>query len=184
VSRSACLGALAAIAACGTDPVSSSAPVTLELKAESGAPNGAVTSEQKDITSEPGNPYGAFIADARTELGRDPGRVEIDTVTLALDARSMGVSTLDQVYAGDVDVLFLLRDTNDTYDVARIADPAGIGPMGLRVMLGSDELADPDWPRFLDGKFKVIVRGTAAPPFATRGATAILHLTFTFAAFE
>jgi len=69
----------------------------------------------KGITTESGNPYGAFVGDARTKLGHDPSRVELDGVSLTLGAQSTGVTALDQIYSGAVDVLFLMNDTNNSY---------------------------------------------------------------------
>jgi hypothetical protein len=45
-------------------------------------------------------------------------------------------------------------------------------------------VADQDWAKFIGGSFKVIIRGTAAADFASKGAKADLQLAFTFAAFE
>ena len=109
------------LAACGDDPVSYSAPVGINLKAESGEVNGTAISDEKDITSETGNPYGAFISDSRELIGGDPTRVELDSLTLTLGAQSTGVTALEQVYVGDVDVLFLMHESNNTYPAGRVA---------------------------------------------------------------
>jgi len=171
-------------AACGDDPVEYSAPVGINLKAESGAVNNAVISDEKGINTESGNPYGAFVADAREALGRDPSRIELPELTLTLGATSTGVTALEQVYTGDVDVLFLMNDSNNTYNVARITNPTGAGPVRAEVSLRSDVITDVDWDKYLGGGFKVVIRGNAAPDFATKGAKADLQLMFTFAAFE
>lgn len=176
--------AVALLAACGDDPVSYSAPVAINLKAESGAVNGTVISDEKGITTESGNPYGAFVSDARSQLGGDPGRVEIDELALSLGAGSTGVTALDQVYTGDVEVLFLVGDTNNTYPVGRVENPAGSGPVGVDILLESDQIGEQDWDKYLSGGFKVVIRGTAAADFATKGAKADIQLAFTFAAFE
>ncbi len=176
--------ALLAVVGCGDDPVSYSSPVAINLKADSGAVNGASISDEKGITTESGNPYGAFVSDARAKLGRDPGRIEVDGLTLTLGAQSTGVTTLEQVYAGDVDVLFLMNDTNNTYPVGRVTNPTGAGPVDVGVLLESNAVADQDWSKFVGGSFKVVIRGSVATGFATKGAKADLQLTFTFAAFE
>lgn len=178
------LAMLVSLAACGDDPLSYSAPVAINLKAESGAVNGTAISDEKGITTESGNPYGAFIGDARSKLGHDPSRVEIDEVALTLGAQSTGVTALEQVYTGDVDVLFLMNDTNNTYTAGRIANPTGPGPLGVGVLFDSTTVTDQDWAKFVGGSFKVVIRGTAAAEFATKGAKADLQLAFTFAAFE
>jgi hypothetical protein len=77
---------LVVAAACGSDPVNYSSPVGIELKAKSGDVSGTAISEQKDITTETGNPYSAFVNDATRMIGRDPARIEIDELTLTLGA--------------------------------------------------------------------------------------------------
>jgi hypothetical protein len=178
------LAVLVALTACGDDPVSFSSPVGINLKADSGAVNGTALSDEKGITTESGNPYGAFVANARDKLGKDPTRIDIDKLTLTLGAQSTGVTALDQVFTGDVDVQFLMNDSNNTYNAGRITNPAGAGPVDVNVLLESDAITETDWPKYLGGGFKVIIRGTAATDFATKGAKADLQLMFTFAAFE
>jgi hypothetical protein len=173
------------IAACGKDPVSVSSPVGIELKAKSGDVTGAAVSEQKDITTESGNPYGAFVADAQRKLGTvQASQIEIDGLTLVLGGTSTNVSALEQVFTGDVDVAFVINDSNNTYDVAHITNPAGVGPAGMSVNFNSGTLAPQDTAKFVGGGFKVVIRGTAATGFAGKGAEANLQLTFTFVAFE
>lgn len=183
MSKQLCLACLFAVAACADDPLSYSAPVGINLKAESDkVQNNAAISDEKGITTESGNPYGAFVNDARAQLGRDPSRVEVETLTLG--AQSTGVTALEQIYTGDVDVLFLMDTTNNTYNVGRVTNPTGPGPAGVGVLLESAAVADQDWTKFLGGSFKVVIRGTAAPDFSTKGAKAEIQLNFTFAAFE
>lgn len=172
------------LVACGADPVSFSAPVGINLKAKSGDVSGTAISDEKEITTESGNPYGSFVNDAVAELGADPSAVELDSVTLRLGANSTGVVDLAEVFEGDVDVAFIINESNNTYDVAHVIDPDGIGPLGMDVVFASEDVTDVDYPNFLDGKFKVVVRGNAAPDFDTKGAEANLQVTLTFAAFE
>jgi hypothetical protein len=178
------LAAIVVLTACGDDPVSYSSPVGINLKAESGAVSGTAISDEKGITTESGNPYGAFISDARAALGRDPSRIELDGLTFTLGANSTGVTAFEQIYTGDVDVLFLMNDSNNTYNAGRVTNPTGPGPVDVGVLLESDAISDTDWPKYLGGSFKVVIRGTAAPDFASKGAKADLQLMFTFAAFE
>ncbi|MEJ7598972.1 MAG: hypothetical protein WKG01_13775 [Kofleriaceae bacterium] len=172
------------LAACGDDPVSYSAPVGINLKAESGSVSGTAISDEKGITTESGNPYGAFVASARTKLGHDPSRIGVDKITLTLGAGTTGVTALEQIYMGDVDVLFQMNDTNNSYPVGRVSNPTATGPVDVGVLLESDAVSDVDWPKFLGGSFKVIIRGNAATDFQSSGAKADLQLNFTFAAFE
>jgi hypothetical protein len=176
--------ALLAVAACGTDPVSFSAPVGINLKAKSGDVGNSTISDDKAITTETGNPFGAFVADARSKLGQDPARIEIDRLTLTLGAQSTGVTKLEEVYAGDVDVALLMNDTSNTYDAGHVLDPAGVGPVEVSVAFRSQDVSPADLTKLLGGSFKVVLRGPAAAAFASKGAEANLQLTFTFAAFE
>jgi hypothetical protein len=174
----------ALLAACGDDPVSYSAPVGIELKAKSGEVANSAISDEKGITTESGNPYGAFVGEAQAKLGKDPARIELDGLTLTLGAQSTGVTKLDEVYTGDVDVAFIMNDTNNTYDVGHIVNPSGVGPADVDVTFASADVSDLDYVKLLGGSFKVVIRGTAATGFGTKGAEASLQLTFTFAAFE
>jgi hypothetical protein len=173
--------ALGTLAACGSDPVSFSAPVGINLKAKSGDVAASAISETKDITTESGNPYGAFITDARAKLGgKDPTAIEISDLTLVLGGQSTGVSSLDQVFTGDVDVAFVVNDSNNTYDAGHIMNPTGAGPAAMAVSFDSSVVSPGDWTKFLGGGFKVVIRGPAAATFAGKGAEADLQVTFTF----
>ena len=182
--RMFCLAMLVSLVACGDDPLSYSAPVAINLKAESGQVNGTAISDEKGITTESGNPYGAFIGEAKAQIKQDPSRIELETLDLTLGAQSTGVTALEQIYTGDVDVLFLMNDTNNTYPAGRITNPTGAGPAEVDVQFESDAVADQDFPKLVGGSFKVVIRGTAAAGFATKGAKADLQLTFAFAAYE
>jgi hypothetical protein len=175
---------LVIVAACGSDPVNYSSPVGIELKAKSGDVSNTAISEQKDITTESGNPYGAFVSDATRMLGRDPSRIEIDDLTMTLGAQSTGVATLDAVFTGDVDVAFIVNDTNNTYDAGHVVNPTGVGPVPVEPAFDWSLVADQDRAKMLAGSFKVAVRGPAAAGFASKGAEASIQTTFTFTAFE
>lgn len=179
-----CMCALAMLVGCSDDPLSYSAPVGINLKAKSGDVSGTAVSDEKGINTESGNPYGEFVKDARDTLGRDPARVEVDAATLTLGAQSTGVVTLQEVFVGDVDVAFVIDDSNNTYDVGHVIDPAGVGPVGIDINFESDAVSDADYGKVLSGSFKVVIRGTAAPDFDMKGAEADLQVSFTFAAFE
>ena len=176
--------ALLSVTACGADPVNFSAPVRINLKAKSGEVLNNAISDEKAITTESGNPFGAFITEANRKLGQDPARIEIDKLTLTLGATSTGVTRLEEVYTGDVDVAFITNDTNITYDAGHVMDPTGFGPVDVAVAFHSEDVAPADFTKILGGSFKVVIRGPAAASFASKGAEANLQLTFTFAAFE
>jgi hypothetical protein len=80
-------------------------------------------------------------------------------------------------------VVFIMGDTNNSYIVGAVNNPTGT-TANIAITFASDDIADQDWAKFLGGGFKVVIRGTAAPDFASKGAKADLQLAFTFAAFE
>lgn len=172
------------LAACASDPVSFSAPVGINLKAKSSDVASSAITEDKAITTETGNPYGAFVSDATTKLGRAPGRIEVGRVTLLLGGQSTNVTRLEDVFTGVVDVAFVMNDTDNTYEVGTVTNPTGVGPVDVQIALSGADMAPQDFTKYLGGGFKVIARGTAATGFASKNAEAALQLTFTFAAFE
>ncbi|WP_434383101.1 hypothetical protein [Melittangium boletus] len=176
---------LCALPLIGCAPVSSSAPVGINLKAKSSdAANGTVTS-QKSIESETGNPFKVFVDAARRELdGKSPSRVELTSLTLTLGAQSVGVASLSEVFSGRVDVLFLINESNNTYAAGHVEGPSGSGPVALVVDFDSEALPPADYTRFLNGKFNVVLRGSAAPTFMGKGANVDFQTTFSFTAFE
>jgi len=174
-----CLGS-----GCGDEPVAYSAPVTLNLKAKSSdVAQGALDSE-KSISSETSNPYGTFIQTARARLGKtDPARVEVTSLSLFLGANSTGVTTLNQVFTGPIDVLFQLDGGSNSYPVGHLAAPSGAGPDDFEVDFAFADLAPQDQATFFAGGFKVQLRGPAAPSFAAGGADADLQLVLEFEAY-
>jgi hypothetical protein len=179
------LASLLMLAGCG-DPVSFSAPVGINLKTKASDAKDGVVNSEKGITSETGNPYGAFITDARGKLdGRDPARIEISSLTLLLGAQSTGVTALEQVFTGQVDVFFVMNDTNNSYPVGNIKNPTGSGSEEITVTFDSDTISGVDRSKLLSGAFKTTLRGPAAASFAPPStAEANLQLTFAFEAFE
>jgi hypothetical protein len=106
-------------------------------------------------------------------------------VTLLLGASSSGVGALGEIYAGEVAVLFLMNDTNNTFPVATATFDAatGAGPVALDVDFDSDGVQGDDWTKLLSGSFKVVLRGNAATGFADQGADADVQATFSFSAY-
>jgi hypothetical protein len=173
------------LVACGGDPVSYSAPVGINLKAKSAdTANDTVTAE-KNISTESGNPFKVFVDQARLELdGQDPSRVELTSLTLLLGAQSVGTASLAEVFAGRAEVLFLMDESNNSYVAGHVDSVVGSGAIPMLVDFDSEALPAADYARFLDGKFKVVLRGTAASGFATKGAEADFQATFSFTALE
>jgi hypothetical protein len=176
--------ALCVLAACGDDPVNYSAPVGIELKAKSGdVTNNAIT-EEKGITTESGNPYGAFVTEAKNRIGHDPSRIELEKVTVTLGGQSTNVTALEQVMTGELFVKFLMNDTNNTFNAGKWTSPTGPGPVDGSVLFDYDMVGGADVAKLIGGSFKVVLTATPATDFATKGAEASLQFTFTFSAFE
>lgn len=176
---------LVLVAACGDDPVNYSAPVGIELKVKSSDATTAAISDDKGITTESGNPYGAFVTAANTKLGHAPSEIDVDKVTLTLNtAKSTGVAALDEVMTGDVSVQFMMNDTNDPFTVAHFAGPTGVGPVEGSTTFDWSAVGGDNVAKMMAGSFKVVMSGPPAAGFATKGAEASLTVTFTFTAFE
>lgn len=178
---------LIGLAACGDDPVAYSEPISINLKAKSDAVVTGVLTDEKGITTESGNPYGAFINEARKSLsGRDPGHLELVRLQLLLGADSKGVTTLGEVYRGTVQVLFQMNDSNNTFPVGEVAiwSSTSAGPVTMTSLFDDTNYGGEDWTRLIDGSYKVSLRGSSAFAFADMGAEAELQVTFLFEAFE
>ena len=176
---------LVAVGACADDPVGYSSPVGIELKAKSGDTTNSTITERKDITTESGNPYGAFTNAATTQLGgKAPSRIELDKLTLTLGAQSTNVTALEQVVSGDVDIAFLINNSNNTYDAGHVMNPKGVGPVTMDSTFNWDSLTPADQTAMLGGSFKIVLRAPMAVGFDTANADASLQPTFTFTAFE
>jgi hypothetical protein len=179
--------AVCSVAACGDDPVRYSEPVGIQLKAKSSDVVAGALDDEKGINTESGNPYGAFIAGARASLGgSDPAEIALEGLTVTLGGGSTGVTGVGQVFTGQVDVLFVMNDTNNSFPAGGgvVAATDGTGPIGLDATFDSSALATADMSKLLGGSFKVVIRGPAAATFEAAGADADLQLTLTFAAYE
>ncbi len=169
------------LAACTDTPISYSDEVGIALKAD--VVDGTVVNE-KNINTESGNPYAAFITDAQNALHADPGSIEVDRVELSI-ANGSSVTQLGEVFGGDVEVLFQISDTDTIYVVATDSIVPGLdGPQQLDVSFSSAAVDAADYPRIVSGGFKVITTGRAAAGFDGKSQTANLMVTFNFAAFE
>jgi hypothetical protein len=162
-------------AACGNDVASSSGDV-----------DGDVLADEKNINTESGNPYGAFLAAAEAELGRSPSEITVDEATVELDAGATNVDGLGSVFVGDVALRFLVSTTDTAHTVAVRTFDGGedAGPVAFDVTFDSDALSDADYSELASGSFKVEITGPAAQDFATANADANLLVTLTFTAYE
>jgi len=173
-------------AACGDDPVSYSDPVGLKLNVKSGDVENGVLLDEKNVNTESGNPYGAFVGAAEAEIGGSPSRIEVEAATLTLEATSTGVDGLPAVFAGDVVVGFVMNGSTTSHAVgtATITADAVAGPLAMAVDFDSSDLSEQDYADLVGGSFKIVLSGPAATGFDGLGADANLTVVLTFRAYE
>jgi len=178
--------ALTSLAGCGgDDPVSFSAPIAINLKVESGdVKAGNAVSNDKNITTESGNPWAKFITDARAKLTKDPADVDLDKLELLLAATSTGVAAFEEIFTGEVVIQFRFESSSNVIPVAKITNPTGRGPVSMSIQFDFAAITPQDLPAFFNGSYKVVLAGTANPTYQARGAKADIQATFQFSAFE
>lgn len=158
-----------------------SAPVGVNLHAQSGDVSSGTITQDKMIINQSGNPYATFLAAARAKFGKDPSDVGVGGLTLVLGAGSTGVTLLEQVFTGQVDVLFWMQPgSGNSFSVGHVVNPTGIGPVNLNVDFDSSKVTGLDHAALMTGNFRVVIRGSAAGGFALGSANADLQNTFTF----
>ena len=167
---------------CADDPVTVSDRIVIQL---SGIKEGDITSgvveKSKNVTTESGNPYGAFLQNARTTLGRNPSRIEVTMAQITLSGDSRGVMSLADLFTGEVNV-FLDADVGGTVPVGRVTNPTGMGPVDCAIVSDESSLA-PIMDALLSGVFRVGVRGPTNR-LPTDDFDARLDVRIGFAAFE
>ncbi len=114
----------------------------------------------REIDSEPGNPYADFLRSASTVLGRSPAAVVLDRVTFTLGSDTRGVTAFEQIFTGSVVVYFATSSV--TVNVGTVARPTGAGPVTVQITATRSDLA-PINAALLSGHFKVGMRVPAAP---------------------
>jgi len=172
-------------AACGSsDPVGYSQPVEISLEARSAEVVGGQVHADKNINTDPGNPYKAFVNAAVQALGHSPSRIVVTSATLKLDvAGSTVVTALEQVVAGTVRVSFEPNGSSNAYPVASVVGPTGVGPVTMTVSFDSSAMTAADFQDLVGGSFTVVLDGPAAVGFETQDATADMTATLTFVAY-
>ncbi len=187
VSRRLLLPLIATVVcACGADPISYSEPVGIELKADADKVTNDTLSEEKGIKSEAGDPYTAFVIDARVALGGfDPSRIIVGGVMLSLAADSEGVLALGEIFDGEFVVLFEMENTNDTFMVASgdigLSSAASVA---LAATFDSEGMSETNMGQLLAGDFKVVYRAPTNATYEFTNAKSKLQVTLTFEAFE
>jgi len=146
--------------ACGDDPIAHSEVVSIKLSGfKPGDFTNNMSTEDKSINTESGNPYGVFLKNAKAALGgKDPSSIEVVGLTVQVHAESKNVTTVDAVFA-DLEVFISTSDT--TIPIAAKATPKGSS-----VVMTIDE--DIDYgavkAELIKGEFKMGVRGSGINP--------------------
>lgn len=68
--------------------MTNSAPIGISLQARSSESTNGIVTDLKAITTEPGNPYGAFITGTKAQLaGKSPSAIVVEDAMVSLGAR-------------------------------------------------------------------------------------------------
>jgi hypothetical protein len=179
-------GVLVALSAgCGDDPISYSQPVGITTGVQSKDVSAGALALSKNINTENGNPYGAFVNAAKDRLGgKTPSRIAVTSATLALLPGASGVTDLQEIFTGNVGVAFQMNGSLISYPVAQASGPSGTGPVAMTVSFDPASMSPADYADLVQGSFKVALTGTSAPGFAAASANASLQTTFGFTAYE
>lgn len=160
------LGAALVLSAvgCGDDlaanTVNFSGPVTINVdKFKDGDVRNDAFDSDKSISTESGNPYGAFLQQARGALGRAPAAVLVERVTLTLGRDSTGVTSFEQFLGGPLVVY--LASSSTTVNIGTVTQPTGAGPVEVTINATRDTLA-PINNDLVQGSFKIGIRVPAA----------------------
>lgn len=146
---------------CGDEVVAHSETVSTKLSGiKPGDLDNGNASEEKNINTESGNPYGEFLKTARSRLGRDPSAIEVTSIIVQVSADSKDVIAIDEVLEG-VEIFF--ADSQTTIPVAFLDGPTG---SSVRIPLLDELDLEPVMDAMLGGDFKVGARGVAVadPP--------------------
>jgi hypothetical protein len=115
----------------------------------------------KNLSTEMGNPYGAFQNAARAALGRAPAAILVDRVTLTLGSDTTGVTAFEQ-FMGTPMTLYLASNAA-TVNIGTVAQPMGPGPVEVTITATRDTLAPIQAALTSGGSLKVGIRVPVSP---------------------
>jgi len=177
---------VAALGACGEDaPASESVTLAMVFEVRSSAvDNDETVTDSIAIASLAEDPWGAFVAAARSTLGTDPAELTVEDVRLTLDPSSVNVADLADIFHGPVALDIRIDASGNGYDIAETLlhdDTLGTEAL-LSPRLRYGDIVDDDRAAVLAGSFDVRFVGQSGDDFRTLGATVTLVATATFVA--
>lgn len=162
--------------ACADGPAAVSV-FSVELAVPSSTVEGGVAWGEVAVSSEAGDPYGAFIARAREALGgQDPSRIEIAGASVMLLRSSDDVDALGDVFLVGLAVGLVFDGSGAEVDVGVVNYPYFSGPYPCRMAWDSAAVTGDDLADLLAGRFRVRVEGVVAAGFPFIGARADLKV--------
>lgn len=166
---------------CSDDPAFTSGQVGISLGLKEGAIVGDQIDTRKNVSTESGNPYGAFVSKVENEFGDTPREIRIEAVSLQIQDTKDDVAVFEDLWPETAEVFLAADDTVSGFTVATVQNPTGLGPIDLVVQPVEDATA---LGTLLDsGNFRVGVRGKTGLTSASKFDTKIA-VTLTFGAYE
>lgn len=166
---------------CSDDPAFTSGQVGISLGVKEGDIVGDQIDSRKNVSTESGNPYGAFISKVEDEFGDSPREIRVEAVTLQIQESKDDVSVFEDLWPETVNVFLAADDTVSGFVVASIDSPAGLGPINVPIRSVDD--ADGLGQLLESGNFRVGVRGKTDLSETSKFDTKIA-VTLTFGAYE
>jgi len=167
------------------EPVTGASAVTLHVRSSAvkTAEGKTTVRDAQLLGAEAG--FATFVNKARETMGgKDPSRVAVDTLSLALPADR--TTTIAEVFAGVVELRFVVAGSQakDEVDQAKgyLAGTATIGPetgnaaITFAPVFDWGRVAEADRVKLFAGDFQVAIEGPAAAGFAERDADLALTL--------
>jgi hypothetical protein len=175
----------AACAACGGGSDDAGTAIAVPFRVQSNSVDGDGTAvDSKGAGDVEGDPWNAFIAGARAELGGDPSALELTGAAIALAPTSTGVDDFGQVFRGPVAVYFEMTGSNRDYPIAEVilsGDMLGT-ESALSPRFRWTDVSETDRTGLLDGELRFVFVGQTDDDFRDLDAGADLDVTLVFRA--
>lgn len=166
---------------CGPDAVVEDIGINIGFNIGNVAQGDPIESE-KNISTEQGNPYGAFLEEIRNELNDDTPFIQLDTVSITLEGDGVH-NNFEDIFEGTLELLIVDESAGTTTAVATVENPTGAGPVELTVLgepvVDGGEFDEDLFQATLNaGSFKIKLEGTAAANAANADVNIVTTLGF------